>query len=216
MADMACMCGRCQHELCTKRVPVFSELSNDELEQIASLVIRKKYAKEEMLVSEGEQLSSLIIINWGKIKSYRYTPDGKEQILYIFSEGDLFGEMSLISSMEVAYSAEALEDTSVCLIKKQDFQGLLRKHAEISLKIMEELCTRLEKMERMVERMSSKDIEFRVNMVLLEFSKKYGRPHSKGIIVELPLSRMQDEGIIELIGNKKAIIIDEEALKLHV
>jgi len=216
-------------------VPIFSQLSHVEHEQIASLVIRRNCSKGEMLIMEGEFLCNLVIINYGKIKTFRYTPDGKEQILYIFSQGDFFGEMSLLSSREVAYNAEALEDTHICLIRKEDFQGLLRNHPEISLKIMEELCIRLEKMEGMVERMSSKDVEFRVNMVLLEFSQKYGKPHPKGILVELPLSRegianyigitretvsrklghLQDQGIIELVGNKKVIITDEDALKLH-
>lgn len=233
MQESVCKCGRCQHELCTKRVPIFSGMNNEEFEQIASLIMRKKYSKGEMLLMEGDHLSSLVIINRGKIKAFRFTPDGKEQILYIFSEGDFFGEMSLLSSSEVAYSAEALEDTSVCLIMKKDFQGLLREYPEISLKIMEQLCIRLEKMEGMVERMSSKDVDFRVNMVLLEFSKKYGKPHQKGRLVDLPLSRegianyigitretvsrklshLQEEGIIELVGNKKVIIMDEEALK---
>lgn len=79
-------------------------------------------------------------------------------------------------------------------------------------------------MEDMVQSMSSNDAELRVNMVLLEFSKKYGRSHEKGRLIELPLSRegianyigvaretvsrklshLQDEGVIELIGTKRS------------
>lgn len=226
----------CTHELCARKVPIFSELSDEELLKITSLIMRRKYSRGELIVMEGEPASSLIIINHGRIKSYRYTPDGKEQILYIFSEGDFFGEMSLLSKREAAYNAEALEDTNVCLIRREDFQELLRNHPEISLKVMEEMGRRLEKMENMVQNMGSSDVELRVNMILLEFSKKYGIDGPKGRIVELPLSRegianyigvtretvsrklsrLQDEGIIELVGNKRVIIIDEGALKQSV
>lgn len=236
MVDKTCTCGICRHELCTKRVPIFSELNDEELFKIISLVVRKKYSKGELVVMEGEPASSLIIINQGRIKSYRYTHDGKEQILYIFSEGDFFGEMGLLSKRETAYNAEALEDTHICLIRKEDFQKLLKGHPEISLKIMEELARRLEKMEGMVQNMGSNDVELRINMVLLEFSQKYGRNDPKGRIVELPLSRegianyigvtretvsrklshLQDEGVIELVGNKRIIIFDENALESHI
>jgi CRP/FNR family transcriptional regulator len=234
MDDKTCYCSRCSHELCTRRVPIFSELSGEELLKIASLVVRKKYSKGEIIAMEGESASSLIIINKGRIKTYRYTPEGKEQILYIFSEGDFFGEMGLLSPRQFAYNAEALEDTHVCLIRKEDFQNLIKTHPEISLKIMEELGSRLEKMESMVQNMGSSDVESRVSAVLLEFSEKYGRNDPKGRMVELPLSRegianyigvtretvsrklsrLQDEGVIELVGNKRVIILDEDALQL--
>ncbi|NLM13382.1 MAG: Crp/Fnr family transcriptional regulator, partial [Epulopiscium sp.] len=123
--------------------------------------------------------------------------------------------------------------TNICMISKGDFKQLLNEYPEISYKIMEELCKRLIRMEDAVESMSVKNVEARISSVLLEFANRYGKPHSKGILVELPLSRegianyigltretvsrkmslLQEEGIIEMVGNKKIIIIDKEALE---
>lgn len=236
MLDDACGCGKCQHNLCARRVPIFSALDDEEITKVVSLITRRQYKKGEIVLMEGDLSRSLIIINKGKIKTFSYTPDGREQILYIFSEGDFFGEMNLIAREESTYNAQALEDTNTCVIGKADFQKLLMKYPQIALRVMEELCTRLEKMEGMVRSMGSGDIEFRVNMVLLEFSKKYGREHPRGKLIELPLSRegianyigvaretvsrklsyLQDEGIIEMIGNKKIILLDEKALERSV
>ncbi|HHW66956.1 cyclic nucleotide-binding domain-containing protein [Defluviitalea raffinosedens] len=233
MSKHICNCEHCQHKLCARNVPIFSSLNPEEIEKVVSLIVRRKYSKGEIIVLEGSSLESLVIINTGKVKAFRHTFEGKEQILYIFSSGDFFGEKNLIINQKVTYSVEALEDTNICMISKGDFKQLLNEYPEISYKIMEELCKRLIRMEDAVESMSIKSVEARISAVLLEFANKYGKPHSNGILVELPLSRegianyigltretvsrkmslLQEEGIIKMVGNKKIIITDKEALE---
>lgn len=226
-------CERCQHQLCAKRVPIFSTLDQEQLTKVVNLIIRKQYLKGELISLEGSRLESLIIINSGQVKVFKDTHEGREQILYIFSAGDFFGEKNLLRNQEATYNVEALEETHVCLIMKNKFQQLIREYPDIGFKIMEELCRRLDRLESAIENMGTKNVEARVNSVLLEFSKKYGKNHPKGILIELPLSRegianyigvaretvsrkmshLQDEGIIEMVGNKKVIILDNEALE---
>ncbi|MBM7684726.1 Crp/Fnr family transcriptional regulator [Defluviitalea raffinosedens] len=233
MSKHICNCEHCQHKLCARNVPIFSSLNPEEIEKVVSLIVRRKYSKGEIIVLEGSSLESLVIINTGKVKAFRHTFEGKEQILYIFSSGDFFGEKNLIINQKVTYSVEALEDTNICMISKGDFKQLLNEYPEISYKIMEELCKRLIRMEDAVESMSIKSVEARISAVLLEFANKYGKSHSNGILVELPLSRegianyigltretvsrkmslLQEEGIIKMVGNKKIIITDKEALE---
>jgi CRP-like cAMP-binding protein len=226
-------CERCQHHLCAKRVPIFSTLDHDELRRVSDLIVRKQYLKGELIILEGSSLEGLIIINVGQVKAYKYTREGKEQILYIFSAGDFFGEKNLLRNKETTYNVEALEETSVCMIRKNDFKQLLGEYPGIALKITEELCNRLDSLENTIKNMGTKNVESRVNAVLMEFSAKYGRQHPKGILIELPLSRegianyigiaretvsrrmsnLQDQGIIEMVGNKRVIILDRDALE---
>jgi CRP/FNR family transcriptional regulator len=229
----SCGCEKCQNDLCAKRVPIFSAFDQEELNKVTDLIVRKQYKKGELVIIEGSQLEHMIIINTGKVKAFRDTNEGKEQILYIFSEGDFFGEKNLLRDREATYNVEALEETGVCTIHKKAFQELLREYPNLGSKVMEELCNRLDRLENVIESMGTKNVETRVNTVLLEFSDKYGKKHPKGIMIELPLSRegianyigltretvsrkmslLQDEGIIEMIGNKKVIIINKDALK---
>lgn len=229
-------CQRCVHQSCAKRVPIFSTLSPDEMGKVTDLIYRKQYVKGEFLFMEGSKLESLIFINKGQVKAFRNTQEGKEQILYIFSEGDFLGEKNILQHHTATYHVEALADTHICMIHKKDFQQLLRVFPDIGFKIMEELCNRLERLESIIESMGAKNVEARVNMVLVEFAKKYGKQHSKGILVDLPLSRegianyigltretvsrkmslLQDEGIIEAVGNKKIIVKDPKALEASI
>lgn len=148
MNNNGCNCENCQHQVCAKRVPIFSNLSPQEINEVTKLIHRKKYARGELIVMEGSRLDSLIIINKGQVKAYRDTLEGKEQILYIFSQGDFFGEKNLFRNQEASYSIEALEEINICAIKKSDFQLLLNQHPRICIKIMEELCNRLERLEK--------------------------------------------------------------------
>jgi len=211
-------------------------LDAEELSMVSSLITTKKYSKGEMIILEGSNPESLFIINSGKVKAFKDTQDGKEQILYIFAEGDFLGEKNLLYRQKATYNVEALEETRICLINKRDFQQLLRECPDISLKIMSELCNRLERLENAIENMGTKKIEARVSSVLLEFMNKYGKDHPKGTIVELPLSRegiasyigvaretvsrkmsrLQDEGIIKVVGNKKIIVLNKEALEQEI
>ncbi len=234
MGFTGCSCENCHNKMCSKRVPIFSAFNEDELSRVSGLIIRRQYKKGEVIILEGARPESLIIINSGRVKAYRNTIEGREHILYIFSEGDFFGEKNLLLDHEATYNAEALEDTGICTINKKAFQELMREYPELSFKVMEELCSRLARLENTIESMGTKNVELRVNSVLVEFSEKYGSQHPRGILVELPMSRegianyigltretvsrkmslLQEEGIIEMVGNKKVIILDMERLSL--
>lgn len=226
-------CDICRHKLCTKSILIFSSLDEQQLPKVLDLVVHREYKKGGTLVLEGEAMDSLFIINEGQVKAYTMTQDGHEQILHIFSEGDFFGEKNLLRHQTSNYSVEALEETHVCLINKRDFQTVVKEYPDIALKVMEKLSERLDRLENTVETMGMRTVEARVNSVILEFADKYGKPHSKGIMIDLPLNRegianyigltretvsrkmnlLQEEGILEMIGNKKVLLLNRPALE---
>lgn len=232
MNQTGCSCHKCKERECPRNVPIFAGLNDAEITKIADLIVRREYKKGEMIVMEGGKLDSLYIINQGKVKSFRYTFEGKEQILYIFNEGDFFGEKNLLGTLNATYNVEALAETHICTIPNKSFQELLKTNPEISFKIIDQLCIRINLLESTIQNMGTKSIDSRVNAVLLEFAEKYGKKEPKGTLVELPVSRegianyigiaretvsrkmssLQEGGIIELIGNKKVLILNMKAL----
>lgn len=231
--DCGCGCRHCDNRGCANRVPIFAGLSQQELDQVTRLIVRKQYQKGEMIFMEGNRLAGLIIINAGQVKVFRYTSEGKEQILHLFSPGDFLGEKNLLKDRQATYYAQALTDVGLCLIYRDAFRQLLLRHPEIGLKVIEELCGRLERLEDAVQGLGTKSIESRISAVLLEFAERYGIREENGLLVELPLSRegianyigvtretvsrklslLHEEGIIRMIGNKKLLIPDMEKLR---
>ncbi len=233
MNKSGCNCDRCNHQVCARRVPIFSLLNSEEINKIVNLIIHKEYIKGELIVMEGERLENLVIINQGQTKAFKNSQEGKEQILYIFSEGDFFGESSLLREQEAAFYVEALEDTKICMIQKKEFRMLIKEYPEIGLKIIDELSNRIDRLEHTIQNMGSKNVDIRIYAVLIEFANKYGKEYKEGVEFDLPLSRegianyigltretvsrklnlLQEEGIIEMIGNKKIVIKDKQALE---
>ncbi|HAE62145.1 MAG TPA: Crp/Fnr family transcriptional regulator [Eubacteriaceae bacterium] len=228
-------CTNCGHSLCAKRVPIFSQLNDDEIKKVVSLIRRKHYNKGENLFFQGGDFQGLVIINKGKAKAYTNTAEGKEQILHLFFPGDFLGEKSLFINKRTEYNVQAIDPVDICMISKKDFQDLIKKHPDINKKVTEELVLRIDRLEGMIENIGAKDIEKRISSILLEFSQKHGRKNLKDGRVEflLPLSRegianyigttretvsrklnnLQNEGVIEMIGNKKIKIIDIDRLR---
>lgn len=230
------VCCNCHsHQLCARKVPIFASLNDEELQKVTSLIVQKKYPKGSLICHEGEPFENLLLINKGKVKVYRNSVDGKEQILYILSEGDFFGERNLLIKEKLAdCNAETMEETMVCTITKQDYRQLLLRYPDIGLKIMEELFERIDKLENLLANVNPRETEQRICLMLIEFRNKYGKIQPDGtILIDLPLNReemanyigltretvsrklnvLKEAGIIDLIGNKKIQINDEKALE---
>ncbi|MGO1368199.1 MAG: Crp/Fnr family transcriptional regulator [Senegalia sp. (in: firmicutes)] len=233
MSNCNGVCDLCHGKYCAKKVSIFSILPEEELAEITDKIEIKKYKKNDMLFFEGDISDKLFLINRGRIKAFKYTKDGKEQIIYILAEGDFLGDMSLIKAGEFKFNAVAMEDTTISILTKTDFDNILLKNPNIALKILGVIHDRVASLENQIQRLGTKDIESRLAGLLLSLIKDFGTPKKNIVELEIPLSRedmanyigstretvsrklslLQDENIIDLIGNKKIIIKDLNTLE---
>lgn len=232
--ETECHCGRCMDRLCMHKVPILSSLDKEDLEKIADMISHHTFKKGETLVMEGDRMDSIIILHEGRAKAYKNTADGREQILYVFTEGDFFGEQNLFRNQYSSYSVEALQSLKTCHLSKDQFQKLLYRYPEIAVKIIDELGNRMARLENAMQSMGVRNVDNRIGETLLEFASKYGTQDEKGTIIHLPLSRegianylgvaretisrklsqLESEGVIRSLNNKEIQILDNEALLL--
>jgi len=154
-----CCCHRCSHELCASKVPIFSNLDREELIEIIKMTGHKNLEKGEDVFLEGMEANTLYIINEGKIKLFKYTKDGKEQIFHILSEGDFFGELNLFKDEEYTFNAEAISPTRLCTLTKDNMRDIILKRPEIALKILGVIGNRLSKLETLVANLATNDVD---------------------------------------------------------
>jgi CRP/FNR family transcriptional regulator len=210
-----------------RRVPLFAPLSAQEISEVQRLIVQREYKKGEFIIHPLKVMQCLFIINKGKVKVIRPNKDGKEQILYVLTVGEFFGEQALFSRLSEDIIVEALEDSGICTISKAQFQALLQQMPQIAIKMIEVMSQRLTKMEELVESLGINSVDKRVFDLIEEYSVKFGRKTSEGILIQLPLSReemanhlgitretisrklakYQDEGKIKLIGHKQILLV---------
>ncbi len=223
-------CKHEEHRSCIARVPIFNHLATEQMDEIMDTVRVGRYAKGEVLYRAGELADSLYILSSGKVKIYRLSESGKEQIVRILTAGDFTGELALFKvSAHEAY-AEALEDTEVCMIVRSELQDFLIKYPSISIAILAEFSHRLETSEKQTTRVSIETVETRLAFYLAECID--GEQQSS--VIELPMSRkdlasylgttaetlsrnltkLEENGYIRQLPGRKIEILDLEGLLL--
>lgn len=214
-------------------IPLLSGLNESELETISQGVVFRNFRKGDPIFHMGETADKLHIICGGKIKLYKNLVDGREQLIYILSEGDFFGAFNLLKENEWELNAEALEETFISSLSKGTFDGIILKNPSITLKVFEKAYERIKSIENLVERLSTISADAKVANVLLSLIKDFGIKENNGILLTLSINRQEmgsyagisretmtrklnlfrELGYIEFIGNKKIFIRDEIALK---
>ena len=77
--------------------PLFNGLPEKQIKQIESIAVIKKYSKGEVIFLDGDNGDGFYIVAQGKVKIYKSSSEGKEQILHIFSDGEPFGEVPVFT-----------------------------------------------------------------------------------------------------------------------
>lgn len=173
-----------------RNVPIFSELSDKDLEHIAALGVRKKYKKGSIILLEEETGAALFVIITGKVKIVRMDDDGREVILSILGESDFFGEMAILDGSTRSASVLATAKSELFMIHRGDFLKSLTDYPSVSIGLLRELTGRLRKADAQIKSLSLKDAAGRVANVVLQLADDVGVfRKGKVEIDELPLQQ---------------------------
>jgi CRP/FNR family transcriptional regulator, anaerobic regulatory protein len=218
------------HIACVALVPIFNHLEESQIDEIMGVTHSISYKKGEIIYHAGDKSDSLYIVDYGKIKTYRLSESGKEQLIRILYEGDFTGELALFNETIHEAYAEAMVDSMVCTVKHSDLQELLLKYPTISLKLLSELSNRLGHSEKQTTRFATEKVDTRIALYLLECidlnkkSKEVTLPMSKKDLasflgttpetVSRKLFEFEEAGLIMQKPHRKIEILDTEGLKL--
>lgn len=223
---MDCSCQKKVYSNCIDIVPIFSSLNCEEKKEIAAITTARTFEKGDMIYTAGDRGEKLYVIHTGRVKISRLSANGKEQVIRILGPGEFMGELSLFSSLPMTDNAEALETSTMCVIEGAKLKELMKKYPSISFKIMEELSRRLERAENLIEKINLTTVEQRLAEALLTMSEgkeeiqlnmTKGDLASQIGMTQETLSRklksFQDNGLIELKGRRKIVILDRDGLE---
>ena len=145
-----------------KRTKLFSNFDNDSLNELLSAVSIKTAAKGEIIFYEKDPAFAFFIVDTGKVKIFKMSPEGKEQILMIANQGDTFAEAAMFTGGKFPASAQALEKTKLLVINHDRFANILERKPHIAMNLMARLSELLHKLNKLVEELSLTDITTRL------------------------------------------------------
>lgn len=158
-----------------KGVSQLAEITNSKqlLDALRSGRNINHYKKKQLIYSEGNHPSRLYFIQKGKVKCYKTNDDGKELIVGLYGEGEFLGHVALLQGGTYKENAEAIDDTEIAVIPKEDFNELLNSSREVSRKFISLLASNLTEKEEQLLRMAYNSLRKKVADSLLMLHRKY-------------------------------------------
>ncbi|CEG29333.1 Crp/Fnr family transcriptional regulator [Bacillus sp. B-jedd] len=169
--------------------PIFSDLSEDVLQDITVKLKERHFKKNHILMFENDEDEDVYLIRSGMLKVYRLH-EGKEIILSIAAPGDIIGEVEALSNEAYRISSvEALEPVSVWQIKKHDFLEIATKHPSVLHKAYKILAERLRILNRLIRYLSFYDVRTKVANLIIDFYFNFGRESDNGYKIEMKINQ---------------------------
>jgi CRP/FNR family cyclic AMP-dependent transcriptional regulator len=149
-----------------RRVPLFSELSAEELRRVADVAIPRSYPKGVRVFHEGDKSDACYIVRGGDLRVTREHPDGRAIALATLGPGDIFGELAMLDGEARSASVESLSDCELLALPAADMRRLLADAPETTVKLVVALTRRLREANERISRQSFQTVPSRVAGVL--------------------------------------------------
>jgi CRP/FNR family transcriptional regulator, dissimilatory nitrate respiration regulator len=174
-----------------KQCPLFAGLESEDIKKIRSIALPKRVKRREILFTDGEEARGFYVVLSGKMKIYKVSPEGKEQILHIVSAPDAFAEAALFLEGTYPAFAEALSDSQLLFFPKRNFVQLIEKNPRLSINMIVTLSHYLRRFAMLVEELSLREVSSRIAKYLLDLSVRSMKEGRSPKEVELDLSKTQ-------------------------
>jgi CRP/FNR family transcriptional regulator, cyclic AMP receptor protein len=214
-------------------VPLFATMGASQQTAIAAVAEVIVVARGQTVVREDDDTNrGFFVLLEGEAKVAISGPDGREAVLALLTEGDFFGEMSLLDGDPRSATVRVTTDARLLHIRREAFVNLLREYPDIAIGMLAELSLRLRQANRRIEALALMPVNGRVAAALIQIADTHGvrlkgqlflreRP-TQAEIAELActtretvsrvLGQLQKDGIINVEG-REMVILDEEKLR---
>lgn len=204
---------------------IFSELDIDDIEILAGMCIEKVFQPDEFIFWEGDSPEWFYVVLRGQVKVLKHASSGRQFIIAFFGTGEIFGDVAVFENKPYPASTQAVKETSVLGIKRQDFTAFLINRPEVALRIINILGGRLREAQDRLRDLAGERVEQRLAFILQMLSGKLGSvlPFTRQEIADMAgttvetvirvMSNLRKQGIVRSVRGK-IIIDDEEKLRL--
>ncbi|MBW1998882.1 MAG: Crp/Fnr family transcriptional regulator [Deltaproteobacteria bacterium] len=201
--------------------PLFHGLPRDQIEDLTGIVVDSTFHKGQVIFSEGDEGNGFYVVISGRVKIFKLSPDGKEQILHIFERGEPFGEVAVFAGEKFPANAEAMEESRIFFFPRDSFSELIARNPSIALNMLAILSRRLRRFANLIDDLSLKEVPGRLAAYLLFLSHEKGsdtldlnitKSQLASLLGTIPetlsriLGKMAQQGLIKTDGRRIEIL----------
>jgi CRP/FNR family transcriptional regulator len=154
-------------------ISLFNGLQDDQLESLSMITKEKIYKKGEDIFTEKEQATGFYAVTSGRVKIYKLSADGREQILHIFGPGEVFGEVPVFAGKRFPASAAAMDESRVLFFRRENLISLIQKNPMIAMNMLAVLSMRLRRFASLIDDLSLTEVPGRLAKHLLYMKQEH-------------------------------------------
>ncbi|MBV8713866.1 MAG: Crp/Fnr family transcriptional regulator [Chloroflexi bacterium] len=198
-------------ELRALRSSFFDDLATDDLAALGAVMFQRQYPAGQIVLLEGAASSVLYVVQAGRLKLFKTSARGREQVLRLLRPGDMFNEVAVFDEGPNPASAQAIEDCTLYLLRRRDLMRFVAERPGIALAVTRTFARRLREALALVEDLAFRDVTSRLAKILLEGGDSGdGAPRlTQELLAAMAGSRR------EVVGRALKALSQEGAVKLE-
>lgn len=155
---MSAPLSRSEEAQALAKIPLFRQLDQTELENLAEEVDQVRYKAGEVIFHENDQGDALYVIDEGSVRIWVRDEDVNEVTLSELGEGEFFGELAVLDSGQRSANASALSDCTLHRLRREDFHNFLIQYPHAATDVIREVAARLRQTNQLVSQRVTRNI----------------------------------------------------------
>ncbi len=169
-----------------RKIPLFSELSDDELNVGLEGSTEHTYANKTIVLQRGDEGDYMLVVLSGKVRVIIQGADGRELILRDFGQGHYVGELAVFDDLPRSATIQTIEKSTLLRLQRKPLMNLIEQSPSFSKKIIANLSRRLRETTEQLRQNVLFDVYGRIMLSLIESGKSNGRRENDQLIVPKP------------------------------
>ena len=157
-----------------RRSPLFQPLSDAEIDAVLAHATVARHPEGETIFAKGDPGNSMMAVLKGRVMISSPAPDGRQVVLTVMHDGDVFGEIALLDGKERTADAIAMTDCELLVVPRRSLLSLLERRADLCISLLIVLCERLRRTNEQVEDLAFLELGARLAKVLVRLAEENG------------------------------------------
>lgn len=194
-------------------VSYFRPLPEPDLIRLQSRAIHQQFTRGRLIMLEHDPCPGMYLVESGRVKLFRTSSDGREQVLMLVGPGGAFNDVPVFDGGPNAAAAAALERTSLYLIPSEHVRAAMKANPDASLAVAKEFAGQLRVLANLVEDLSFRHVTSRVAKLLLDYAEQPARAAVPPRLTQQEIAAMVGS-VREVVGRSLAALEREGAIRL--
>src|SRR5690606_38739905 len=169
-------------------LPLFLDLTDEELERIAAIAIPRFYPKKTLIFSEGSPREAVFFIVDGLVKTFKVDTGGHEQIVSLLGKGEMFPHTGFFDQSPFPANAETVKPSHLFAIPIRSFEQLLLSTPTIAVKVLRVMGAKIRELQEKLQELTYQDVRHRIIAILLRLAEAHGTARGETVVLRLPVT----------------------------